>query len=175
MGNSATMTTASFRRKPGRGDSDAIARRQAVVDIVGTQVVGSQADLADLLVQRGFRVTQATLSRDLKALGIGKIPARGGYMYILPQTAPQPAIEDEVPTVSLDAFIQGIKVVNNLVLLSTPAGQAHAVSRTVDMLGWTEIEGTISGDDTVMVVTKGGDSAQLVSDRLANLTQRRTA
>lgn len=170
-----TMTL-NTRKKLGRGESFSGSRRQAVMDLVANHAIGSQAELADLLSQRGFNVTQATLSRDLKALGIGKIPAGPkGYAYVLPTGLPQAVDAGYDDTYTLDALISDVKVVNNLVLVSTPVGSAHNVSRAIARLKWDDVEGTISGDDTVMVVTRGAEQALQFVEQLKALRQRRTA
>ena len=166
------MMIQNARKKVVRGEADAGARRQAVIDIVAGQLVGSQAELADLLAQRGFQVTQATLSRDLKALGIGKIPTRGkGYAYVLPTAGGLTNVESDetLETSALESLVKGVKLVHNLVLVRTVSGQALGIGRVVDNLAWNEVEGTISGDDTVMVVTSGADRAQRFCERFSSL------
>jgi transcriptional regulator of arginine metabolism len=154
-----------------RGDADAAARRQAVRDLVGKGVVGSQAELARLLADQGFNTTQATLSRDLKALRIGKVPADGqGYVYVLP---PAPAVEARNPALAtpleLEAFVREVRPVGNLVLVRTPPGNAQGVGRAIDTLEWPEVEGTISGDDTVLVVVGSTQNAMVFCQRLTEL------
>ncbi len=157
--------TMDVSRKVVKGENDAVARRQVVVDLVANEAVGSQADLAELLGGRGFNVTQATLSRDLKALGIGKIPKGRGYAYVLPN-ATWEAVQGRSKPVSLDSFVKDTKLVNNLVLLKTAEGNAHVVSRTIDEMSWDEVQGTIGGSDTVMVITDSPERAQEFVGRL---------
>src|SRR5688572_5731880 len=112
-----------------RGDADAAARRQAVRDLVAKGVVGSQAELARLLADQGFNTTQATLSRDLKALRIGKVPADGqGYVYVLPSSPVAEARNLGLATpLELEAFVREVRPVGNLVLVRTPPGNAQGV------------------------------------------------
>lgn len=152
-----------------RGDFDAVARRQAVRELVGRGIVGSQAELGRLLANMGFQTTQATLSRDLKALRIGKVPAEGqGYVYVLPQTSPAPLARSIEP-VELSNYVLDVRPVGNLVLVRTPVGQAQTVGRALDALGWTEIEGTVSGEDTVLVVVNPSTGSDAFCLRLRQI------
>ena len=156
-----------------RSDGDAAERRVAIVDVVASSPVGSQADLARLLERRGHRCTQATLSRDLRALRIGKVPAtHGGYVYVLP--APPREVQDARQSMwELEAFVREVRVVGNLVVLRTPPGNANGVGRVLDNLGWDEVQGTICGDDTLLVITRSEAEGQALRRRLSELTGRR--
>src|SRR5262249_26233129 len=94
-------------------------RRDAIVALISDRRVTSQAELARLLRKRGFRATQATLSRDLTSLGIGKRPSPEGAAYALP-SAPSDVLDTRRRQLEIDAFIQDIRVVGNLVLVRTP-------------------------------------------------------
>jgi transcriptional regulator of arginine metabolism len=120
--------------------------------------VGSQERLTALLRREGYAVTQATLSRDLKSLGIGKAPSNdGGYTYILS--------EGEVKPGSGATFIQdftrgflSIEFSGSLGLIRTLPGHASSVASALDNLRIREVLGTIAGDDTVLVVARNGVS-----------------
>jgi len=153
-------------------DADAIARREVVSKLVETSSIRSQSELARRIRARGFRVTQATLSRDLKRLRIGKVPAAGGsYVYVLP-AAPREVLDTGRQRLEIESFVQEIRVVGNLVLIRTPPGNAHGVGRAIDLLGWAEVEGTVAGDDTILVVTRSAARARRFRRRLADLAGR---
>lgn len=142
------------------------ARRAAIVELVAGRAIGSQAELVRLLARRGFVATQATLSRDLTSLGIGKAPSVEGTIYVL--AAPAREVADAARTkLELEAFVQEVRLVNNLALVITPPGNAHGVSRAIDLMGWPEVEGTIAGDDTVLVVARSAARAVEFRKRLA--------
>jgi transcriptional regulator of arginine metabolism len=154
-------------------DASSSARRQAIAELIGAESIGSQSELARGLRRRGFRVTQATLSRDLKSLGIGKVPAEGaGYVYVLPGPA-RDTLDARRVRLELEAFVQEVKVVGNLALVRTPPGNAHGVGRALDLLGWPEVEGTLAGDDTVLIVTRSAQRAEKFRRHLAELSGRR--
>ncbi len=152
------------------------ARHARVVDILAGQAVRSQAELARLLDQAGYHVTQATLSRDLEELGAVKVrPADGGRpSYVVP--------EDGSPLthrVAVDAppqrlarlvgdLLVSVQASANLVVLRTPPGAAHFLASALDRAGLPQILGTIAGDDTILVVARepsgGGELADAIAD-----------
>jgi transcriptional regulator of arginine metabolism len=139
------------RGAPPRG-----ARLQAIRRIIADTEVDSQERLTELLRREGFPVTQATLSRDLKRLGIGKAPtADGRYTYV--------AAEGEVKPGSDGTYIQDFKrgflaveFSGSLGLMRTLPGHASSVASALDNLRVREVLGTIAGDDTVLIVPRDG-------------------
>jgi transcriptional regulator of arginine metabolism len=155
-----------------RTEEDAVSRRQAIVEILSEKRIGSQAELARLLVRRGFHATQATLSRDLKSLGVGKVPMDGKTYYTLP-SPPRDLLDTHRQRLEIESFVQEVKTVQNLVIVRTPPGNAHGVARALDLLGWPEVEGTLAGDDTILIVTRTATTATRFRRRLAELAKRR--
>lgn len=152
-------------------DAAAMVRREAIAELVGQKPIGSQEELARLLARQGFKVTQATLSRDLRALGIGKAPSAEGAVYVL--AGPARDVTDARRTkLELEAFVREVKVINNLALVITPPGNAHGVGRAIDLLGWPEVEGSIAGDDTVLIVTRSSGKAREFRRRLGAMAGR---
>jgi len=161
------------RRGRASQDPHAIARRHAIVELVGAGPVHSQRELADLLRRMGYDTTQATLSRDLRSLGIGKAPSsEGAPRYVLAKPANEVLDEPRI-RLEIGAFIQTVELIGNLVLVRTPPGNAHGVGRAFDLLGWPEIAGTIAGDDTILVVTRTRSAARSFRNRLAQTTGRK--
>lgn len=158
---------------PGRRDAGAVGRRQAVAELVGREPVHSQAELVRLLRARGFDATQATVSRDLKSLGIGKrVARRGAAVYATPAPVRE-MLDDRRLRLEIEAFVQEVKLVGNLVLVRTPPGNANGIARALDLLEWPEVEGTIAGDDTVLIVTRSTARAARFRLRLSALAGRR--
>ena len=131
------------------------ARHAQIASILSQKLtpVHSQEQLADLLNQRGVRVTQATLSRDLEELGAVKVRVPGGdTVYALPELpAHQVAPEDHLRRV-LGEWVVEVAHSGNLVVLRTPPGSAHVVGSALDRSGYAGVVGTVAGDDTVLVV-----------------------
>jgi transcriptional regulator of arginine metabolism len=132
------------------------ARLVAIRGIVGRGAVDSQERLTEALKQRGIPVTQATLSRDLKHLGIGKSPSPdGGYTYVLPESPPNPGSDATWIQDFRRGFVS-IEFSGGFGLMRTLPGHASSVASALDNLRLKEVLGTIAGDDTILVVPRGG-------------------
>jgi len=139
------------RRAPSRG-----VRLEAIRRIVGATAVDSQERLTELLRQEGFAVTQATLSRDLKRLGIGKAPSpSGGYTYILSDGEVKPG-SDATYVQDFTRGFRSLEFSGSFGLMRTLPGHANSVASALDHLRIAEVLGTIAGDDTVLVVPRDG-------------------
>ena len=150
-------------------------RRRAIVEAIRAHAIASQSELMALLESQNSPVTQATLSRDLKALGIAKIPNPDGtYRYAIPTASSHVSqkdtrvqqVSDSHRTLEIEAFVLNVKVIGNLMLVRTTPGNANGVSRVLDEATWPEIEGTVAGDDTILVVCSNATKAKHCRDRL---------
>jgi transcriptional regulator of arginine metabolism len=138
-------------------------RQAAIVDLVRREQIASQETLRQRLVERGFDVTQATLSRDIKEIGLVK-RAAGGYQA--PGLDPRPAATAEA-TLRRTAreFLRSYEVIQNLIVLRTDPGRAQNLAVDIDRAGLSEIAGTIGGDDTILIVTRDPAQARAVAAR----------
>lgn len=124
--------------------------------------MASQDELRRGLLKRGFRVTQATLSRDIREIGLVKT-ADG---YALPQDTA--SVEPPLPTVEhlMREFVREVHQAQNQVVLKTTAGSAAPVAAALDGEGWTDVIGTIAGDDTVLIICGDSKHARQVVDKI---------
>lgn len=134
-------------------------RVQLIIELIKNHCIGSQEELAQILADRGYKVTQATLSRDLKMLKTTKVPTdHGTYMYILPDSN---SVNDRMiaagrPPVSVNlhsGFIS-IRFSKNIAVIKTRNGYAAGLAYDIDMSRTPEILGTIPGSDTVFAVLR---------------------
>ncbi|MBA2565729.1 MAG: arginine repressor [Gemmatimonadetes bacterium] len=143
-------------------------RQQAILELIRRERITSQERLRARLEGRGVRVTQATLSRDLRELGLVKLPgASGGGRYASAggdEGAASPPLERLLPDLFASAGASG-----NLVLVRTVAGSAQPVAAALDRAAWPEVLGTVAGDDTVLVVLRRARQAKAVLGRLATI------
>ncbi len=146
------------------------SRRLAVLArLIEDEPHSSQEDLAKSLARAGFDVTQATLSRDLKSLGVGKRPGpEGRGIYELPAPAVE-ALDRERQRLDLRAFINEVAVAQNLVVVKTPPGHANGVGRAIDMLEYPGIVGSVAGDDTILVILPDQSAARRFKKHLDSL------
>lgn len=145
-------------------------RQAAILDLVRRRPVASQEELRLLLRERGVDVTQATLSRDLRDLGLARVTTEDGVRYVLPETLANeeaPSLEALLP--QLFASIDGV---NELAVLRTRPGGAQPIAEAIDAEGWPEVLGTIGGENTILIVCRSGDARQEVCDRVRELADR---
>lgn len=141
-------------------------RLTAIKNLISTQKVSSQEELLHLMEKLGFTTTQATLSRDLKFLKVGKIPHPDkGYVYELPSGALKPVSEvaDDFPVSS----VESINYSGNLVVIKTRPGFANGVASVIDSHDPYEILGTIAGDDTILLIIREGVSRGHIFETLS--------
>jgi len=145
------------------------SRLKAIRRLIKHNKIESQEELLSLLTKEGFEVTQATLSRDLKLLKVGKIAdGRDGYVYTLPT--------EEESKESLNIFIQdflrgyiSIEASGNIVVIKTFPGHANPVCNALDNMNFEEILGTVAGDNCMFACTKEGVSGKQLIEKLKQL------
>src|ERR1041385_1261938 len=143
-------------------------RHAAILKIVRSETVASQEQLRELLKGEGFDVTQATLSRDIRELGLAKVAAPDGGAHYAPPPERGAAIGPHLGQL-LPAVLVSVDGVGPLLVVKTPAGGAQALGLALDAAGWMEIIGTIAGDDAVLVITKSERARRAVQTRIKEL------
>lgn len=129
-------------------------RHKEVLDIVGQQHIETQEELAEELRRRGYDVTQATVSRDIKELRLIKVPAGDGtYRYSAPEDRSAVLNADRMRRFFRDSVVYSDSSENIVVIKCLP-GSAQAVAALIDGAGWQEVIGTVAGDDTIIAVIK---------------------
>jgi transcriptional regulator of arginine metabolism len=142
------------------------ARRQgAILELIDREPLHSQEQLRRRLLKAGFEATQATISRDIKELGLVKRAGDGAYQ--------RQGVDATSPETVLSAlehaaaeFLRRVDRVQQLVVVRTGAGQAQALALAIDRARLPETVGTIAGDDTILVITKDGRRAATLIRRL---------
>jgi len=141
-------------------------RRQSVIlQLIEQRDVTSQEQLRELLRERGIEATQATLSRDVRDLGLVKRAADGAYRAA---TGPEPAPQDSGVAVrrAVAEYLRRQDVVEQLVVLKTDPGQAQSLAIALDRGRLPEVVGTIGGDDTILVICRSAADAATLAERL---------
>ena len=148
------------------------SRRLAVIaQLLGGHRYSSQEDLARALARAGISVTQATLSRDLRSLGVIKRPdADSKPVYELPGPAVE-ALDRQRQLLDLKAFVNEVRVAQNLLVVRTPPGHANGVGRALDLAEIEGIVGTVAGDDTVLVIMEDMPAARRAKRHLDTLAR----
>ena len=145
-------------------------RQRAIISLIATRPVHSQDELASLLSTQGYETTQATISRDIRELGLVKVPLRDGngahFKYVEP--SPGPSFSSRLHRVVAE-LARSVEGSVNLVVLRTAPGSAMMVASAIDEAAWPEIIGTLGGDDTVLAVLADQKYLPVVKQRFIEL------
>lgn len=146
------------------------ARRQMKVqEIITKEIIHTQEDLADKLRFAGFDVTQATVSRDIKEMGLIKVPSAGDeYRYSVPTEVHPTNLQDRLKRLLRETVVS-INDTESLIVIRTIPGNAHALAAIMDNSNWEEVIGTVAGDDTILLVIKPKEAVQMVLERISTL------
>jgi transcriptional regulator of arginine metabolism len=125
------------------------ARQGRILEVIRKQAVRSQEELAAFLERDGIETTQATLSRDIRELGLVK--GREGYQV---SEDPYPAPPDDLLRRTFKQYVVRTDISGNILMIRTSPGNAHPIAVVLDAAQWPEVLGTIAGDDTVFVLMR---------------------
>ena len=147
-------------------------RQRAIRDLVEQRPIRTQQELAAALRERGFRTTQATISRDVAELGLIKVTRDGTAAYALPPRLREADTsgEDRIRTLLRDMPVE-IREAGTMLVLKTLPGSAHPLAAALDRARWPEVAGSIAGDDTVFVAFSDRGALGRVKRRLMELAE----
>ena len=142
-----------------------LSRHNAILEILDEGPVVDQRELQKQLQRRGFDAGQATLSRDIRKLGLVK--SAGGYSLPGKETA---AVAD-LPSVDrlVREFVTSVRTAQNLLVTKTSVGSAQPVAAALDGENWPEAIGTIAGDDTILIVCENTRAAERLASRMQGM------
>ncbi len=147
-----------------------IERQSVIRKIILNGDVQSQEELLVKLKQNGFDLTQATLSRDLKLLQVGKVPhPTKGYVYMIPGAEKAENTQEQARVNFLADGFKDLQFSGNLAVLRTIPGYASSIAAVIDKAATWEILGTVAGDDTILVILREGISKLDLINALINV------
>ena len=147
-----------------------ISRQSKILELISRKQVETQEELCSLLNAEGYEVTQATVSRDIRALKLTKLTDSDGKQYYA-------AIKDNAGrkekylNILREGFVSA-DTAQNLLVVKTASGMAMAVAAAIDHMEYSEVVGSIAGDDTIMIAIHTAEEAQLVLRKLRELVDR---
>ena len=145
-----------------------IKRQQKLLDIIKQQEVETQEELIVILNNSGYNVTQATVSRDINELKLIKVAGKNKkYRYV--QVTQSKQIDNSKFLNLFKAAVVSIDVAYNLIVVKTLISNGAPVGATVDSLNYKEVVGCVAGDDTLLIVTRTPQDAEIVASRLQEL------
>lgn len=142
-------------------------RQQLVLELIDRERIASQEQLRERLQGRGIEVTQATLSRDIRDLGLVKAAADGAYRRPIGADTAGPGPDSlAILRRSVAGSLRKFDVVQQLVVLRTESAQAHPLAEAIDRAHLAEVVGTIGGENTILVICRGEAEARAFTQRL---------
>ncbi len=148
------------------------SRMEALKMLISSQELGSQEEVLRALAKEGYKLTQATLSRDLKQLKVAKAASMNGkYVYVLPNETMYKRVSSPMSAreMLMSPGFQSINFSGNMVVIKTRPGYASSIAYNIDNSDIPQILGTIAGDDTIFIVKKEGASEQEILRLLSHI------
>jgi len=150
-------------------------RQEKIKELIRNNEIETQDELAEQLGKSGYTVTQATVSRDIRDLKLSKMPsANGRQKYVILESGESAlnALEEKFISVLQNGFIS-IEAAGNILVVKTVSGMAMAVAAAIDAMNWSEILGSIAGDDTIMIAVREVADGNIVRDKIYNIIGRK--
>ncbi|MBC5660076.1 arginine repressor [Anaerosacchariphilus sp. NSJ-68] len=141
-----------------------IERHAKIIELINQYAIETQEELAGRLNEAGFRVTQATVSRDIRELKLTKMTVEGKQRYVV-VPGPGGQLSGKYIGILRESFVS-MDMAQNILVIKTVAGMAMAAAAALDGLHWTEIVGCIAGDDTIFCAVRSVDDTMLVMEKL---------
>ena len=140
-------------------------RQQKIIELITEGPITRQEELNAALKDVGISTTQSTLSKDIKELGIAKVPdSEGGFRYQIPETSigsERMSLEgDDLLRRELRDFVIGVESVAHTLILKTITGHAQGVCEAIDQAEWTEVAGTLAGENTIFILCRSLEACQ---------------
>lgn len=143
-------------------------RQVAILDIIEKQEIETQEELASALNARGIRVTQATVSRDIKELRLLKVLTPSGkYKYATGEQADN-NLTDRFIRMLAESLLS-VSSANNLIVVKTLSGSANVAAEALDSMHWPEVLGTLAGDNTVLLIIRSNEETITVTSRIREM------
>lgn len=145
-----------------------INRHAKVFELINKYNIETQEELADLLNREGYKVTQATVSRDIRDLKLTKVQIEGGRQKYVALKTTQSELAKKYVRILKDGFVS-MDTAMNILVIKTVSGMAMAVAASIDEINWPEVVGTIAGDDTVMCAIRTVEDTAVIMDKIRKI------
>ena len=140
-------------------------RHRKIIELITKNNIETQEELADTLIQSGFNVTQATVSRDIRELKLTKMSVNGERQKYVVLQSKENQMNEKYMRVLKDGFVS-MDMAQNILVIKTVPGMAMAVAAALDAMNWHEIVGCIAGDDTIMCAVRTVDDTFLILKKI---------
>ena len=147
------------------------ARHNLILEIIELKDIETQEELAEELKNHGVKVTQATVSRDIKELRLLKVLSEnGGYKYATVERA-EKGMSDRFIRILAESVVS-MECVSNMMVIKTLSASANAAAEAIDSMKWSEVLGTIAGDNTILIIGRSQEAIENVQSRFNSLIKR---
>lgn len=143
-------------------------RHAKIIELINKYHIETQEELAAYLNEEGFRVTQATVSRDIRDLKLMKVPSEEGRQCYAVHQNEQSGMNEKYMRVLRDGYVS-MDMAQNILVIKTVSGMAMAVCAAIDAMKWNEVVGSIAGDDTIMCAIRSVDETIKVMDKISKI------
>lgn len=143
-------------------------RQKKILELIEKQEIETQEELADILCKNGFDVTQATVSRDIRELGLTKATGASGVQHYIMLAHRQNDMGDKYIRVLKDGFAS-MEMAQNILVIKTVSGMAMAVAAALDALHFSEVVGCIAGDDTIFVAVRTVSETRSLMEKIRGM------
>ena len=145
-----------------------VNRHAKIVELVNKYHIETQEELADLLNQEGYKVTQATVSRDIRNLKLTKVQTEVGRQKYAVLQQSENKLTEKYSRILRDGFVS-MDAAQNILVIKTVSGMAMAVAAAIDDMNWHEVVGCIAGDDTIMCAIRTIEDVELVMEKFRRI------
>jgi transcriptional regulator of arginine metabolism len=145
-------------------------RHAKILEIIEKNNIETQEEIAEKLKTAGMEVTQATISRDIKELRLIKVGTEDGHSRYASLTKADNVTSYRLMRIFAETFVSS-DYANNIVIVKTLSGMAHAAAAAIDSMGWPEIVGTVAGDDTIMIITRAEKIAEEIAEKFGKMVK----
>lgn len=139
-----------------------------ILELINKYRIETQEELAEHLNREGFKVTQATVSRDIRDLKLTKVPSDEGKQRYAPHQSADSSMSEKYIRVLKDGYLS-MDMAQNILVIKTVSGMASAVCAALDAMKWNEIVGSIAGDDTIMCAVRSVEDTVEVMDKISRI------
>ena len=148
-----------------------VSRHAKIIELISRYDIETQEELAEYLNRAGFKVTQATVSRDIRDLKLTKVSVGAGKQKYVVHRQDEPEMSEKYIRVLRDGYVS-MDMAQNILVIKTVSGMAMAVAVAVDSMKWNEVVGCIAGDDTIMCAIRTVEDTVAVMDKIRKIVSK---
>ena len=145
-----------------------VSRHAKIIELISQYDIETQEELAEYLNRSGFKVTQATVSRDIRDLKLTKVSMDGGKQKYVIHRQDEDGMSEKYVRVLRDGYVS-MDMAQNILVIKTVTGMANAVCVAIDAMNWPEVVGSIAGDDTIMCAIRSVEDTIKVMDKIGKI------